>query len=242
MQVLQAGAHRLIYLELQTEMVASLARQAGFEARAKDSSRTIQLDLTAPARQAPLLLFDAADPGNLGWFSRCQFYVDGRSGAVMQTPITLANKRDRAGRMQRNSVRLAISKELPADFRLPGKQPLTEQVFYHLLVTFLQALTVNGVAVCGSGVGASVCANKIRGIRAALVHDHFSARQGVEDDHMNIICMGGRTIGPSAAWDLVEAFLAAEFSQAPRHLHRLAAVASLEHESSRSFAPATRSK
>ena len=54
-----------------------------------------------------------------------------------------------------------------------------------------------GVAVCGSGVGASVCANKIPGVRAGLVHDHFSARQGVEDDHMNIICMGGRTIGPS---------------------------------------------
>ena len=58
-----------------------------------------------------------------------------------------------------------------------------------------------GVAVCGSGVGASVCANKIPGVRAALVHDHFSARQGVEDDHMNIICMGGRIIGPVAAWD-----------------------------------------
>ncbi len=87
-----------------------------------------------------------------------------------------------------------------------------------------------GVAVCGSGVGASVCANKIPGIRAALVHDHFSARQGVEDDHMNIICMGGRTIGPLVAWDLVETFLGAEFSQAQRHLRRLAKVASLEPE------------
>jgi ribose 5-phosphate isomerase B len=87
-----------------------------------------------------------------------------------------------------------------------------------------------GVAVCGSGVGASVCANKIPGVRAGLVSDHFSARQGVEDDHMNIICMGGRTIGPSAAWDMLEAFLAAEFSQAPRHLRRLAKVASLEPE------------
>src|SRR5579872_1447509 len=144
MQVLQAGAHRLIYLELQTEMVASLARQAGFEARAKDSSRTIQLDLTAPARQAPLLLFDAADPGNLGWFSRCQFYIDGRSGTVMQTPITLANKRDRSGRASRNSVRIVISKELPANFRLPGKQALNEQVFYMLLQTFLRALTEIG--------------------------------------------------------------------------------------------------
>jgi len=85
-----------------------------------------------------------------------------------------------------------------------------------------------GVAICGSGVGASVCANKIPGVRAGLVHDHFSARQGVEDDHMNVICMGGRTVGPSVAWDLVETFLAAGFSQAERHLRRLGKVASLE--------------
>jgi ribose 5-phosphate isomerase B len=87
-----------------------------------------------------------------------------------------------------------------------------------------------GVAVCGSGVGASVCANKIPGVRAGLVSDHFSARQGVEDDHMNIICMGGRTIGPFAAWDILEAFLAAEFSLPPRHLRRLGKVAALELE------------
>ncbi len=85
-----------------------------------------------------------------------------------------------------------------------------------------------GVAICGSGVGASVCANKVRGVRACLVHDHFSARQGVEDDHMNVLCMGGRTVGPAVAWDLVPAFLAAEFSQAERHLRRLSKVASLE--------------
>ncbi len=85
-----------------------------------------------------------------------------------------------------------------------------------------------GVAICGSGVGASVCANKIRGVRAALIHDHFSAQQGVEDDHMNILCMGGRTIGAAVALDLVQTFLAAEFSQAQRHLRRLSKVASLE--------------
>jgi len=85
-----------------------------------------------------------------------------------------------------------------------------------------------GVAVCGSGVGASVCANKVKGARAALIEDHFSARQGVEDDHMNIICVGGRTVGPSVAWDLVQTFLAAEFSQAERHLRRLGKVALLE--------------
>jgi len=85
-----------------------------------------------------------------------------------------------------------------------------------------------GIAVCGSGVGASICANKVPGARAGLVLDHFSARQGVEDDHMNIICMGGRIVGPEAAWDLVHAFLAAEPSQAPRHLRRLGKVAEVE--------------
>jgi ribose 5-phosphate isomerase B len=85
-----------------------------------------------------------------------------------------------------------------------------------------------GVAICGSGVGASVCANKLPGIHAALIHDHFSARQGVEDDHLNVLCMGGRTVGPAVAWDLIQTFLAAEFSQAERHLRRLSKVALLE--------------
>jgi hypothetical protein len=152
MQVLQAGQHKLIYLELEPEMVANLARQAGFETRTKDGERMIQLDLSAPQRQSPLLLFDAADPANLGWFSRCQFYVDGRTGAVMQTPLTLGNRRDRDGRAHRHSVRVSISKELPASFRLPGKQPITEQVFYHLFFNFLNALVKSGVAVCGTGV------------------------------------------------------------------------------------------
>src|SRR5215475_3428252 len=85
-----------------------------------------------------------------------------------------------------------------------------------------------GLAICGSGVGASVVANKVPGVRAGLIHDHFSARQGVEDDHMNILCMGGRTIGPAVAWDLVQTYLAAEYSQADRHLRRLRKVASIE--------------
>ena len=103
--------------------------------------------------------------------------------------------------------------------------------FVILLARAVAAGTVErGVAVCGSGVGASICANKIPGVRAALVEDHFSARQGVEDDHMNIICVGGRAIGPFVAWDLVETFLGAEFSHAERHLRRLAKVASLEPE------------
>lgn len=85
-----------------------------------------------------------------------------------------------------------------------------------------------GIAICGSGVGASVCANKVHGVRAALIHDHFSARQGVEDDHMNILCMGGRTVGPEVAWDLVKTYLAAQYSQEARHLRRLGKVAEIE--------------
>jgi len=87
-----------------------------------------------------------------------------------------------------------------------------------------------GVAVCGSGVGATVCANKVKGVRACLIQDHFSARQGVEDDHMNLICMGGRTMGPAVAWDLVQAFLVAEYGQAERYLRRLSKVTALEAE------------
>jgi len=78
-----------------------------------------------------------------------------------------------------------------------------------------------GIAVCGSGVGASIAANKVDGARAALVHDHFSAHQGVEDDDMNILCLGGRIIGIEKATELSESFLKAKFSHAERHLRRL---------------------
>jgi ribose 5-phosphate isomerase B len=84
-----------------------------------------------------------------------------------------------------------------------------------------------GVALCASGVGASVCANKVVGIRAGVVCDHFSTWQGVEDDHMNLMCMDRRT-GSSMAWDLVQTFLAAQHSRAEQHLRRLGKVASLE--------------
>ena len=88
-----------------------------------------------------------------------------------------------------------------------------------------------GIAVCGSGVGASVCANKIPGIRAGLVQDHYSAHQGVEHDDMNILCMGGRVVGPVVAQELADAFLAARFTQEERHVRRLHKVALLEAQS-----------
>lgn len=81
-----------------------------------------------------------------------------------------------------------------------------------------------GVLICGSGVGASVAANKFLGIRAALCHDTFSAHQGVEDDSMNVICLGARVVGPALAEELVQTFLKARFSGAERHARRLAKV------------------
>ena len=85
-----------------------------------------------------------------------------------------------------------------------------------------------GVALCGSGVGASVAANKVSGVRAGLIHDGFSAHQGVEDDDMNVICMGGKVIGTGLAKELIETILSARFSGAPRHRRRLAKLQALE--------------
>jgi ribose 5-phosphate isomerase B len=86
-----------------------------------------------------------------------------------------------------------------------------------------------GIAICGSGVGASIAANKIRGIRAALVSDHFSSHQGVEDDNMNLLCLGGRVVGDKVAEELVDTFLKATFTHAERHLRRLKKVTDLEN-------------
>jgi ribose 5-phosphate isomerase B len=133
-----------------------------------------------------------------------------------------------------------LKKELVARIRKAGHEvvdfgahALTPDDDYpDFIVPLAQAVVAGnvdrGVAVCGSGVGASVCANKVKGVRACLIEDHFSAKQGVEDDHMNILCLGGRTVGPEVAWDLVQTFLAAEFSQAVRHLRRLSKVTALE--------------
>jgi RpiB/LacA/LacB family sugar-phosphate isomerase len=85
-----------------------------------------------------------------------------------------------------------------------------------------------GVLICGSGVGASVAANKIRGIRAGLCHDVYSAHQGVEHDNMNVLVLGSRVIGPETARELVHAFLAAHFTGEARHVRRLSKIDDLE--------------
>lgn len=88
-----------------------------------------------------------------------------------------------------------------------------------------------GVAICGSGVGACIAANKVPGVRACLIHESFSARQGVEDDDMNVICLGGRVVANTFAWELVKIFLEARFSGLERHQRRVTKIASLQRNS-----------
>lgn len=87
-----------------------------------------------------------------------------------------------------------------------------------------------GIAICGSGVGAAIVSNKVAGVRASLITDHFSAHQGVEDDDMNLICLGGRITGTSAAKELVQAFLVAGFSGGEKYLRRLNKIIALEKQ------------
>ena len=100
------------------------------------------------------------------------------------------------------------------------------------VIPLAQAISSNqvdrGIAICGSGVGASIAANKISGVRAALINDYYSAHQGVEDDDMNLICLGGRVIGFAAAKELISAFLNAKFTGAERHVRRLQKIKQLE--------------
>lgn len=122
------------------------------------------------------------------------------------------------------------------DFGAPQPNPGDDYPDY--VIPLAKAVAVGevdrGIALCGSGVGASICANKIAGVRAGLIHDVFSAHQGVEDDDMNVFSLGGQVIGPALAWELIQTFLKARFSGAIRHQRRIEKVKALEmHEIAR---------
>jgi hypothetical protein len=150
MQYVEARGRRLVTLEPDHATLRSLSEQAGLSCVLEVLDRQVVLDLSLQNALEPFVLFDAADPANLGWFSRCQFYVDGLSGRVLQTPLTISNGRAR-GRVQPDRLQVSLSTELPATYLLPGRQSVNEQVVYSLLFNFLTALRENGVAVCGRG-------------------------------------------------------------------------------------------
>ncbi len=112
-----------------------------------------------------------------------------------------------------------------------------EDDYPDFIISLAKAIAENrierGIAICGSGIGASIAANKVRGVRAGLIHDPFSANQGVEDDDMNILCLGSQLTDFSSALNLINIFLTARFGNSPRHLRRLNKISTLEGYSKR---------
>lgn len=132
----------------------------------------------------------------------------------------------------RLAASLAAAGHDVVDFGAP--EPVPEDDYPDYVAPLARAVAnggvVRGIAICGSGVGACVAANKVPRVRAALISECFSARQGVEDDDMNVLCLGGQVIGDSLAWELVQSFLNARFKGTERFQRRLAKVAALERE------------
>jgi ribose 5-phosphate isomerase B len=127
--------------------------------------------------------------------------------------------------------RLRVTGKAVIDFG--DRQPKPDDDYPDFVVPLARAIVggevERGIAICGSGVGAAIAANKVPGVRACLIHETFSAHQGVEDDDLNLICLGGLVVGHALAWELVQTFLGARFSGAERHCRRLAKVGQLEN-------------
>jgi ribose 5-phosphate isomerase B len=135
-----------------------------------------------------------------------------------------------------------LKRELVKDLKASGYEMVDlgahelnpEDDYPDLVIPLAEAVATGevqrGIALCGSGVGACVVANKIPGVRAALIMDGFSAHQGVEDDDMNVICLGARVTGKAPAMDLIQTFLVARFKGAERFRRRLAKIAALENK------------
>lgn len=148
------------------------------------------------------------------------------------TPVSVGTAADHAGLSLKEALAQLMS-DAPyhvVDFGPTAYDPRDD--YPRFVIPLAQAVArgelVRGIAVCGSGVGAYVAANKVRGVRAATIGDTSSARQGVEDDDLNVLCLGARVVGDALAWEIVRAFLAAQFSGLERHRRRLAQIAALE--------------
>lgn len=138
---------------------------------------------------------------------------------------------DHAGFLLKGELLPAISAlgHETLDLGTSGPEPVDyPDIAAALAGALLEGRADRGVLICGSGVGASIAANKSAGIRAGLCHDSYSARQGVEHDDMNVLVLGARVIGVELARDLVRIFLAAQFSAEERHRRRVSKIAALE--------------
>lgn len=150
-----------------------------------------------------------------------------------ESPIKIGICADHGGFELKETIKTFLIKNhfLPVDF---GAKVLDNtDDFPDYVIPLAKAVAAGevfrGVAICGSGVGACVAGNKVWGVRAALINDYFSAHQGVEDDDMNLICLGGRVTGYASAEEMVLAFLNAKFIGAERHIRRLQKIQNLEN-------------
>lgn len=140
---------------------------------------------------------------------------------------------DHGGYRLKNSLKAYISDRghTVIDVGTHGEEPVDYPDSARAAVrVLLDGRADRGVLICGSGVGASIAANKFRGIRAGLCHDTFSAHQGVEDDEMNLLCLGARVVGTELAKEITGVFLDAVFSHAERHVRRVGKIAEIERE------------
>lgn len=150
---------------------------------------------------------------------------------TQSTPVRYSLGGDHAGFLLKNDVfQLLISHGVNVvDCGTHTADSCDFPDFAEMVARMILAKEVDrGILVCGSGVGVSVAANKFPGIRASLCHDTYSARQGVEHDDMNILCIGARVIGPEHAFEVIRAFLGARYSPSPRHAARLAKILDIE--------------
>ena len=158
--------------------------------------------------------------------------MSAHSTIILKSPKTIGIAADHGGFELKQQLILLLSEagHHVVDFGDSSLQP--DDDYPDFVIPLARAVAAGkmdrGIAVCGSGVGACVAANKIAGVRACLIHENFSAHQGVEDDDLNMICLGGQVVGLADAWELVQTFLAASFSGEERHRRRLAKVGALE--------------
>jgi 6-phosphogluconolactonase len=183
---------------------------------------------------AHLLNRDLQIPGSLIVQDHATLFADRAAQGSLNielwkhSPLNIGIASDHGGFELKKELitRLQYLGYLVTDFGAPSLIP--EDDYPDYVIPLAQAVgagrVTRGIAICGSGVGATVCANKVKGARAALIENHFAAKQGVEDDHINILCLGGRTMGLEVTWDLVQTYLQSNFSHADRHLRRLCKV------------------
>jgi ribose 5-phosphate isomerase B len=162
-----------------------------------------------------------------------EFFVEGNGvNAAPQKPLRVGIAADHAGYELRQYLFIKLSDAGYEVVDFGDRRPKMDDDYPDFVIPMAQAVAAGkverGVAICGSGVGASVAANKVIGVRACLIHESFSAHQGVEDDNLNVICLGGLVVGHATAWELLRTFLAARFSGAERHRRRLDEIAALE--------------